>query len=54
MKTAASHKLTRLAATLTPALMLAATCGYYRLSDERLKQEVRPVEGALAKLRQIS
>ncbi len=44
-------QLSLLAGTVTT---LAATCGYTRASDERLKQEIRPVEGALVKLRQIS
>ena len=33
---------------------LAANCGHYGWSDATLKREIRPVEGALGKLRAIS
>ncbi len=54
MKASFIVRFVQLSAILGGAATLAASGGYYRMSDERLKQEIRPVEGALAKLRQIS
>ncbi len=54
MKGMFTHRLVQLTLLAGSLTTLAATCGYNRQSDERLKQEIRPVEGALDLLRQIS
>jgi hypothetical protein len=53
MKTTATQKLIRLAAAAAPAITLAATSGHMSWSDANLKQEIQPVEGALAAIRSI-
>ncbi len=53
MKASFILRFAKLSAVLGGAAAVAASCGM-SWSDATLKQEIRPVEGALAKLRQIS
>ena len=54
MKTQFTHKLVQLSLLLGSAATLAASAGYTRASDETLKREIEPLQGALAKLRTLS
>jgi hypothetical protein len=52
MKATATHKLVRLAVTVTPLISLAALNGRF-MSDEQLKQEIATVESPLELLRKL-
>ena len=54
MKAQFTHKLVQLSLLLGTAASLAATAGYSRMSDETLKREIEPLQGALNKLRTLS
>ena len=55
MKSQATHKLIRITALLGPAALAAAAAldGYFKVSDERLKQEITTLDDSLAKLRRL-
>jgi len=56
MKASATHKLTRLAisiSTLSGLLATAAANGHTGWSDETLKQEIQPIASPLQKLKAL-
>jgi hypothetical protein len=53
MKTTLISTYLKLGAVLATLAGLAATGGAFRWSDETLKQDVQPVDGALARLRRL-
>jgi len=53
-KTQFTRRLVQLSTVLGTGAALAASCGHFGWSDATLKREIRPLEGALGKLRQIS
>jgi hypothetical protein len=54
MKAQLTTKVAPLAGVLALAASLAAQGGHLVYSDETLKQEIEPLESALAKLRSLS
>jgi len=54
MKASFTRRLVQLSTVLGTGAALAASAGHYAWSDATLKREIRPLEGALGKLRQIA